>query len=114
MRRIIFFIALFGFSAAYAQQQFYAFGPKKGQPVESEEDKRTDYQQQSLQQLQSIQALLKTQQESSAQQLELLKQQNQLLNTVVQFQQQQIQQQAAQQLQQQPAVPLLQPQQPAQ
>ena len=103
MRWMLFLLLVFGFEAAYAQAGFYAFGPKAGQQIETEEQKRNAFQEQSLQKMQGIQDLLKSQQESSAKQLELLTQQNQLLTTIIQLQQQQVQQQSAQQLLQQPA-----------
>ena len=107
MRRIVFFLMLMGFSAAHAQQQFYAFGPKAGQPIPTEEQKQNQYQNDSLQQLKEIGDMLKTGQQTSAQQMELLKQQNQLLTTIVQQLQQQSQQLAAQQaLQTQATVPV--------
>ena len=97
MQRILFFLILFGFSAAQAQQNFYAFGPKAGQPIPTEEEKQNQYQADSLQQMKQIGDALKAQQDASAQQLELLKQQNQLLTTITQQLQYQSQVLAAQQ-----------------
>ena len=97
MQRILFFLILFGFSAAQAQQNFYAFGPKAGQPIPTEEQKQNQYQADSLQQMKQIGDALKAQQDSAAQQLELLKQQNQMLMTIAQQLQYQNQLLAAQQ-----------------
>jgi hypothetical protein len=97
MQRILFLAILFGFSAAQAQQNFYAFGPKAGQPIPTEEQKQNQYQADSLQQMKQIGDALKAQQDSTAQQLELLKQQNQMLMTIAQQLQYQSQLLAAQQ-----------------
>lgn len=92
-------IVLLGISEAQAQDR-YAFGPKAGQIIETEEDKAARYRDQTVVQLKVIQDQLKAAQATSQEQLDLLKQQNQLLTTLIQYQQQQMQMQQYQ-LQQQ-------------
>lgn len=108
MQYILLFILLIFFSSANAQER-YAFGPKKGQIVVTEEEKAQALQEQSLLQLQRMEELLKAAQVQLEAQSKLLEEQNKMLGTLVTLQQQSQQmqlQQIQQQQLQQPVTPL--------
>ncbi len=98
MRYIPLIILLF-FTHAGAQER-YAFGPKKGQIIITEEEKTRALQEQSLVQLQRMEELLKSAQAQLEAQSKLLEEQNKMLGTLVTLQQQS-QQMQLQQIQQQ-------------
>jgi hypothetical protein len=105
MTRFILFLVLFTSLAAQAQER-YAFGPKKGQLVVTEEEKARALQEQSLLQLQRMEELMKAAQVQLETQSKLIEEQNKMLGTLITLEQQsqQMQLQQLQQQQLQPAV----------
>ena len=108
MARFILFLVLFTSLAAQAQER-YAFGPKKGQLVVTEEEKARALQEQSLLQLQRMEELMKAAQVQLEVQSKLIEEQNKMLGKLITLQQQSQQMQLQQLQQQQPALSPLTP-----
>lgn len=109
--RMLFFFLLCLFFAGSAEARRNSFGPNQGESVMTFEQKTVTQQQEVIEKLTSLEALLKQQQDTLTRQMQLIEQQNQFLNQIYQLQVQQLQQQ---QMVPQPQQPVTQQYYPAQ